>query len=68
MQIYKSIIVQEDNDFSIIKHHIQALSYEFECSFKAGNIIDFYDEYLYTTIKEFMNHTKIKSKFNKDIT
>lgn len=65
-RVYKSIIVQEDNDYSILKHHIKGLDLEFECAFKDDNIIDFYDEYLYTTIKNFMKHTRIKSKFNKE--
>lgn len=64
--VHKSIIIQEANDYSILKHHIKELDLEFECAFRENNIIDFYDEYLYTTIKNFMKHTRIKSKFNKE--
>lgn len=65
-KIHKSIIIQDANDYSIVKHHIHELEMEFECQFKDNNIIDFYDEYLYITIKAFMLRTKIKSKFNKN--
>ena len=61
----KSIIVQEASDYSILKHHIGVLELDFECAFKDNNVIDFYDEYLYITIKNFMKHTRIKSKINK---
>jgi len=36
----------------------------FECSID-DNVIHFFDKHLYTTIKEFMNRTKIKSKIYK---
>ncbi len=65
-QIHKSIVIADENDFSIIKHHIATIDYNYECHFRDGRIIDFYDDYLYSLIREFMNHTRIKSKINKD--
>jgi hypothetical protein len=65
-KIVKSIVVSNESDYSIVKHHIASLDLEFECKFKETNIIDFYDDYLYGVIKEFLKHTHIKSKINKD--
>jgi len=64
MKVFKSIIIQNDQDCAIIKHHIQELDMMFECKFNEC-IIDFYDQYLYSIIKEFMTRTKIKSKIYK---
>lgn len=67
-EVYKSLRILDNSDFSIIKHHIiDKLELEFECKFKEDSIIDFYDEYLYDTIKTFIKHTKIKFNINKEI-
>lgn len=66
-KIIKSVVISNESDYSIVKHHIASLDLEFECAFRDINIIDFYDEYLYVVIKEFLKHTKIKSKINKDL-
>jgi hypothetical protein len=63
--VIKSIFIVHDSDYSIIKHHIKSLDLLIDCEFKEGNIIDFYDDYLYQIIKSFLKHTKIKSKINK---
>jgi len=64
-KIYKSIHVYNDSDYAIIQHHISELEMGFECAYKDGNVIDFFNEYLYQIIKKFMIHTSIKSKINK---
>ena len=66
MEVFKSIIVQTEQDTAIIKHHIQDLDMMFDCKF-TDNIIDFYERSLYITIKEFINKTKIKSKINRNL-
>lgn len=66
-KLIKSIVIRDSSDYTIVKHHIKKLGLDFECEFKEGNVIDFFDDYLYQIVREFMSHTKIKSKINKDI-
>lgn len=64
--IYKSLKINDCSDFSIIKHHIiNVLELSFECEFTIDQVINFYDEYLYETVKSFIKHTKIKYSINK---
>jgi hypothetical protein len=65
--ICKSLKIADSSDYSIIKHHItNVLELSFECEFADHQVINFYDEYLYETIKSFIKHTKIKFSINKN--
>lgn len=65
--IYKSLKINDGSDFSIIRHHISSeLELSFECEFTTDQVINFYDEYLYETIRSFIKRTKIKSSINKN--
>lgn len=66
-KLIKSIVISDSSDYSIVKHHIKKIELDFECDFRENNIIDFFDDYLYQLVREFIAHTRIKSKINKDI-